>query len=229
MNTEQPAVYRYESKFLIEALEAGQVRSLIQRHPAMFYAPFPPRVVNNLYLDTEELDYYHANLDGAAERCKIRVRWYGRIFGPIGDPVLEFKIKNGLVGTKRSYPFPAFNLNGDFSRRAFQEMVLASDLPEHVRHHLRTLNVVLCNSYQRWYYATQDQRYRVTVDLGMIYYRVRLFNNNFINRVRDDSRVIMEMKYEKPFELQAERIAGFFPFRLTRNSKYVTGIESVYL
>jgi hypothetical protein len=106
--------------------------------------------------------------------------------------------------------------------------VSASDLPAHIRHHLRTLNVVLCNSYQRWYYATYDQRCRVTVDQGMIYYRVRRFNNNFIHWVRDDTHVIMEMKYEKPFELQADRVAGFFPFRVTRNSKYITGIESVH-
>jgi hypothetical protein len=228
MEPEQPPNYRYERKFLAETLDAGQARGLVKSHPAMFTAPYPPRVVNNLYLDTEALDYYHANLDGAAERCKVRVRWYGELFGPINAPVLEFKIKNGLVGTKLSYPLPAFRLDGDFSGRYFQEIVLASDLPAHVRHHLRTLNVVLCNSYQRWYYATRDRRFRVTVDQGMTYYRVRLFHNNFLNRVRDEARVIVEMKYEKPFELQAERIAGFFPFRVTRSSKYVSGMEWVH-
>ena len=228
MSTDQTRDYRYERKFLVEELDAGQVRSIVRRHPGMFHEPYPPRQVNNLYLDTEDMDYYYANLNGAAERCKIRIRWYGQVFGPVGAPVLEFKIKNGLVGTKRSHPFPAFTLEGGFSRRYFQELVLASDLPGPVRQHLRGLNVVLCNSYQRWYYATRDQRCRVTVDLGMTYQRVRLFNNNFLNRVQDDAHVIMEMKYEKPFELQAERVAGFFPFRLTRSSKYVTGIESVH-
>jgi hypothetical protein len=63
----------------------------------------------------------------------------------------------------------------------------------------------------------------------MTYYRVRKFGNRFISRIRDEGRVIVEMKYEKPFEPQADRVAGFFPFRITRNSKYVTGIESVYL
>ena len=143
MEKEQTPEGRYERKFLIEELDAGQVRSLIQRHPAMFYATFPPRVVNNLYLDTEDLDYYYANLAGAAERCKIRIRWYGAIFGPIKAPVLEIKIKNGLVGTKRSHSFPAFHLEDGFSQRYFQEIVSASDLPAHIRHHLRTLDVVL--------------------------------------------------------------------------------------
>ena len=229
MSEAQTREYRYERKFLVEELDAGQVRLMVRRHPAMFYEPYPPRVVNNLYLDTEEMDNYYANLSGAAERCKVRVRWYGELFGAVASPVLEFKIKNGLVGTKQSHPFPAFRLDENFSQRYFQGLARDSDLPDPVRHHLRTLNVVLCNNYRRWYYASKDGRYRVTVDTGMAYYRVRKFGNRFVGRVRDDGRVIVEMKYEKPFEPQADRVAGFFPFRITRNSKYVTGIESVYI
>lgn len=221
--------YRYERKFLVEELDEEQVRMIVRRHPGMFHEPYPPRVVNNLYLDTEEMDNYYANLSGAAERCKVRVRWYGELFGAIASPVLEFKVKSGLVGTKHSYPFPAFRLDEDFSQRCFQEIVRDSNLPDYVRHHLRTLNLVLCNNYRRWYYATKDQHYRLTVDVDLAYYRVKKFGNRFVSRVLDDSRVIVEMKYEKPFESQADQVAGFFPFRVTRNSKYVTGIESVYL
>src|SRR3990170_5339640 len=164
MREAQTRDYRYERKFLIEELDAGQVRLMVKRHPSMFCESYPPRVVNNLYLDTEEMDNYYTNLSGAAERCKVRVRWYGELFGAIASPVLEFKIKSGLVGIKHSYPFPAFRLEDGFSQRDFQELVRASDLPDQVRHHLRTLNVVLCNNYRRWYYATKDQRYRLTVD-----------------------------------------------------------------
>ena len=225
----QTREYRYERKFLVEELDAGQVRLMVRRHPSMFYESYPPRVVNNLYLDTEEMDNYFANLNGAAERCKVRVRWYGELFGEIASPVLEFKIKNGLVGTKQSYPFPAFRLDEVFSQDYFQVLVRAADLPDPVRHHLRTLNVVLCNNYLRWYYATRDRHYRLTVDADMAYYRVKKFDNHFLGRVFDDNHVIVEMKYEKPFEPRSDRVAGFFPFRVTRNSKYVTGIESVYL
>lgn len=225
----QTREYRYERKFLVEEIDAAQVRMMVRRHPSMFYEPYPPRVVNNLYLDTEDMDNYFANLNGAAERCKVRVRWYGELFGEIASPVLEFKIKSGLVGNKQSYPFPAFCLDKDFSHRYFQELVRGSDLPDPVRHHLRTLNVVLCNNYRRWYYATRDERYRLTVDTELAYYRVKKFGNYFISRVSDDNHVIVEMKYEKPFEHASDRVAGFFPFRITRNSKYVTGIDSVYL
>ncbi|MEW5941076.1 MAG: VTC domain-containing protein, partial [Chloroflexota bacterium] len=223
MTEAQTRSYRYERKFLVEELDAGQARLMVKRHPSMFYEAYPPRVVNNLYLDTEDMDNYFANLAGADERCKVRVRWYGELFGEIASPVLEFKIKSGLVGRKQSYPFPVFRLDEDFSQRVFQDLARGADLPDSVRHHLRTLNVVLCNNYRRWYYATRDGRYRLTVDAEMAYYRVKKFGNRFLGRVRDDGRVIVEMKYEKPFEAQSDRVAGFFPFRITRNSKYVTG------
>jgi hypothetical protein len=229
MKESQTREYRYERKFLVEELDAGQVRLMVRRHPRMFYETYPPRVVNNLYLDTEELDNYHANLSGAADRCKVRVRWYGELFGAIAAPILEFKVKSGLVGTKYSHPFPAFRLEDGFSQEYFQELVRASALPDHVRHHLRTLSVVLCNNYRRWYYATKDRGFRLTVDAELAYYRVKKSGNRFVNRVRDDSHVIVEMKYEKPFEAGSDRVAGFFPFRITRSSKYVTGIDSVYM
>ena len=34
---------------------------------------------------------------------------------------------------------------------------------------------------------------------------------------------------QKPLDVQADRVSGFFPFSVTKNSKYVTGIERVYL
>lgn len=228
METNPRREYRYERKFLVEELDARQVRGIVAMHPAMFREAYPPRVVNNLYLDTEEMDNYHANLAGAAERCKVRVRWYGEIFGVISKPVLEFKIKNGLMGTKESYPFPAFRLEDGFGQGDFQALARQAEVPDAVRHHLRTLNVVLCNSYKRWYYESRAQPCRVTVDCGMLYMRIGRLDNHFLRRVRDETHVIVEMKYEKTFELQADRVSKTFPFRITRNSKYVTGIESVH-
>src|SRR3990172_1179511 len=146
MSEAQIRDYRYERKSLGEERAAGQVPLMVRRPPSMFYEPYPPRVVNNLYLDTEEMDNYYANLSGAAERCKVRVRWYGELFGAIASPILEFKIKSGLVGSKQSHPFPAFRLDGNFSQRYFQGLARDPDLPDPVRHHLRTLNVVLCNN-----------------------------------------------------------------------------------
>jgi hypothetical protein len=221
--------FRYERKFLVEELDAGQARLLVRRHPAMFCAPYPPRHVNNLYLDTEEMENYYANVNGVDERVKVRIRWYGELFGEIAKPVLEFKIKSGLVGTKHIYPFPSFRLDDTFDGASFRKLVQRTDLPDQARMYLRDLEVVLCNRYHRWYYATHDQHFRVTVDHEMVYYQVRRFCNHFRYRFLDARNIIVELKYDKPQDVQADRVAGFFPFIVTKNSKYVTGIERVYL
>jgi hypothetical protein len=222
--------WRYERKFLTDQLDVHQVRALINLHPAMFYQPYPPRCVNNLYLDTEELDNYQDNVSGVGQRHKVRIRWYGDgLFGPVEGPVLEFKVKDGLVGTKIGYPFAPFSLDDRFCHRHYQEILRGADLPEHVRQRLRGLRVVLCNRYYRWYYATHDGRFRVTVDAELAFYQVRRVRNHFMHRHVDHRTVVVELKYQTPLDVEAERVARAFPFSVTKNSKYATGIERVYL
>lgn len=221
--------FRYERKFRIEELDAAQVRMLIKRHPSMFYAPYPPRHINNLYLDTPDMDNYHDNIAGAADRHKVRIRWYGGLLGEIKKPILEFKVKEGLMGGKYSYPFPAFSLDATFSQARFQKLIMQSDLPVVVRRHLRDLDVVLCNRYFRWYYATKDDKYRVTVDSEMTYFQVKRAHNYLRHKFLDRKAIVVELKYATELDPSANKVASFFPFRITRNSKYITGIEQVYL
>jgi hypothetical protein len=221
--------FRYERKFLVEGLDAQQVHMLVARHPSMFYQPYPPRYVNNLYLDTEAMDNYYANVAGMADRHKVRIRWYGEELDHIEKPILEIKAKSGLVGTKYSYPFPEFFLDAGFSHRGFRQVISKSNLPADVRAYMLNLQVVLCNRYFRWYYASKDERFRVTVDAELEYFRVKRFGNRFVSRFKDQNHVVLELKYDKYLDPQAHRVAGFFPFIVTRNSKYVTGIERVYI
>ena len=225
----QTREFRYERKFLVEGLDARQIRMLVERHPGMFYQPYPPRYVNNLYLDTEQMDNYYANVAGLADRHKVRIRWYGERMHQIVKPVLELKVKSGLVGTKYAYPFPEFQFANGFTHRHFRELISTSDLPADVSSYMRSLHVVLCNRYYRWYYASRDQRFRVTVDTRMEYFHVKRFGNRFVSKYTDSGHVVVELKYDRYLDPQADRVAGFFPFSVTRNSKYVTGIESVYM
>ena len=221
--------YRYERKFLVDRLDVQQVRALVKMHPAMFYEPYPPRYVNNLYLDTEEMENYHDNVRGVAERRKVRIRWYGNLFRDIENPMLEFKIKSGLVGTKRLYPFAPFTLDDHFHDKAFQRLPLGADLPGRIKQIMRQLNVVLCNRYYRWYFASRDQGFRITIDTEMTFYQVKKVSNRFLQKYVDHRQVIIEIKYQKELDPQADRVSGFFPFSVSKNSKYVTGIERVYI
>jgi len=221
--------HRYERKFLTEELLPCQVEALVRQHPLMFHAPYPPRQVNSLYVDTADMQNYYDNVSGAETRRKVRLRWYGALTGPIARPMLEIKVKDGLVGKKISYKMASFNLDGDFCDRAFQEAADRSDLPPVVRTDLRTLSPVLLNCYRRSYHATRDGRFRITVDWRQDFYKINAaLCNSLLHRQRNARDVIVELKYEIEQEPRADRVAGYFPFRISRNSKYVQGIERVY-
>lgn len=221
--------YRYERKFVVEELTLPQVIAVLRLHPKMFYAPYPPRQINNLYLDTADLESYFDNVHGSPRRRKVRVRWYGELCGEIHHPVLEIKVKDGLPGYKHSYPLRSFELNRYFSDRRFQRALDGCGLPAAVRGDLRAMNVVLLNRYCRRYYASRDGSFRVTLDTDLRFYKINgAAGNTLLHRQVNFRDIIVELKYELKQETQADRVAGFFPFRITRSSKYVQGMEKVY-
>lgn len=220
--------FRYERKFLVDQLDAHQVRTVVKLHPALFVQPYPPRFVNNIYFDSDGMDHYHDNIRGMDDRIKIRVRWYGDLLGAIEKPVLEFKIKRGEVGTKEQYPLAPFRLEPGFSNHYLRQVLRESALPDRVRKQLRDLSAVLINRYYRWYFATLDGTYRVTVDTKLTFYRVGRMQSSLAHRQIDHTHVVVELKYGAADDRQAERVSNHFPFRMTKSSKYVQGIERVF-
>ena len=171
---------------------------LIKRHPAMFYQPYPPRINNNFYMDTADMVNYHDNVTGAATRRKVRIRWYGDVMGPVDDPVLEFKIKHGLVSTKRQYRVPGFAVERGFKSKDVMRRIVVRDLPAEVRSYLRTVSIVLMSNWMA-------------------------------HKKTDHRSVILELKYGIEDDAAASKVSTFFPFRMTKSSKYVQGIERVYM
>ncbi|MBN1265997.1 MAG: VTC domain-containing protein [Anaerolineales bacterium] len=220
--------YRYERKYIVEQMEPAQVRALIMLHPALFTQPYPPRFINNIYLDTPDLKYYEENVSGVKDRRKVRIRWYGDLFGHAAKPTLELKIKDGLVGTKASYIFPAFTFDQAFSNSHYLRLVQDPALPPELSYLLRDHIPVLVNRYYRWYYATTDGHFRVTVDIGMTYFNIRSLHNPFSYRQKNRHNFVVELKYGIDQDKAANRIANIFPFSLTKNSKYIQGIEQVF-
>lgn len=222
---EGPQIRRYERKFFLEGVGRAQARDLVLRHPALFYEPYPPRYINNIYFDTPWMEHFDDNLSGSSVRGKVRVRWYHELVGQVEDPILEFKNKRGWVGWKESYPFPAFHFDTSLSARDIQARIMESELPLAVIHRLRGYQFSLVNRYHREYYATRDGRFRVTLDADLSYYRVGRLSNPLFAQTVDHGVVIVELKYDAEQEPQAQRVASRFPFRMTRSSKYVRGVE----
>ena len=84
---------RYERKYCVSELMHEEIEGLLKLHPAVFQEIYHKRTVNNIYLDTHDLRLYKDNIDGKDSRIKLRVRWYGDLFGKVKNPFLEVKIK----------------------------------------------------------------------------------------------------------------------------------------
>ena len=220
--------HRYERKFGITALDRRSLDLIIKSNPALFRPIFAPRHINNIYLDTPRLSSYSENLAGIAHRTKVRIRWYGTLFGHIQQPVLEFKIKNGLAGYKRSWPLLPFTLDEKFKSDDLKQVFRMSGLPDAVREQLRLQEPALLNRYHRFYYLSGDRQFRITLDEALSYMRIDRFSNVFLHRYEDPARKVLELKYAIDQEERASQIASVFPFRVSRFSKYVMGIQALW-
>src|SRR5689334_289002 len=103
---------RYERKFIAEGFTLPEALALVRCHRAAFREAFPPRLVNNIYLDSPARSAYYEHINGVTSRVKHRVRWYGALEGQILKPVLERKFKSGSVSGKDSHALGPFQLNG---------------------------------------------------------------------------------------------------------------------
>jgi len=91
---------------------------------------------------------------------------------------------------------------------------------------LKHLKPALLNRYERVYYLSADKKYRVTLDTKMEFYSINPVMEYF-KSFCDDEKTVLELKYNQQDFDGVEKITQFFPFRLTKNSKYVIGIDRI--
>lgn len=221
--------YRYERKFLIEGLTSEEVEGILKFHPEIFKEIYYKRIVNSIYFDSFDLQYYSDNVMGVDRRLKVRIRWYGNLFGFIESPTLEIKLKHNLHVGKLLYPLKSFTLDKSFSIDVIYKLINESSLSEALRMHLMPLKFSLLNSYTRKYFLSSNKMFRVTVDVGMQAYKLLSRQNNFLSKSTDYNNIILELKYNKPYDKFVESITSSFPFRMTKSSKYVEGIQKTYI
>lgn len=219
---------RYERKFVIENLSKQSVISVVKTNPAIFSEIYHQRYINNIYLDTHNLMFYLDNNFGKANRKKVRVRWYGDLLGRNQKPRLEYKLKTGAVGDKLVYNLVPFDVKPGFSYDQLQQVFEKSQLPEWVLDDLRSLKPTLLNRYSREYFLSFDRNYRITIDQQLEYCKICPQNNSFIQDYKDYKNIILELKYKVNGILEPDFVSNHLPFRLTKSSKYVNGIEKFY-
>ena len=193
-----------------------EVREVLRVIPGSFQVAYPDRWINSIYLDGPGFEALQENLGGISQREKYRIRWYGDLRQLVENPTLEKKIKNNQLGTKEHTDLPAIDL-----RRHL-------DLNTLLRQHTPigpALQPVVIVRYLRSYLVSQDQLVRATIDRHLEYYPFNGPNPVWHNPMQDPA-VVLEIKYDQHIQERIDQILQAIPFRLTKNSKFVSGLIS---
>ena len=222
---------RFERKFVFEnGIVEDLIDSTVLGNNYFFEEIYHKRIVNNIYFDDHNLTFYKQNVSGDGTRLKYRLRWYGTEFTDIQKPTLEIKKKFGITGDKYSYKIP--HLKIDLSNTNRDSIIpLCNQAIEHetLSQNLSRLQPTLYNSYERRYFLSSCGNFRITVD-----YNMRFYNPNYKNFISNECfvknhDVILELKYSMEHDNESRELTQCIGVRLNKNSKYVRGIDLIYL
>ena len=220
-------ISRYERKFVVSDLSFAGIEQEVRNHPAAFSEIFHQRFINNIYFDSNDLDFFYDNVSGKGSRKKARIRWYGDLFGNIEKPVLEFKVREGYLGNKLSFNLKPFGLDENFNWQLIKKVINESGLPDWAYEILNHLSPALLNRYSRKYFLSFNGQFRLTIDSDLSYHAIEPTHNSFLKSYRGDEYIV-EVKYDFENDKDAPFITNNLPFRLTKSSKYVNGMELLY-
>jgi len=226
--TPSPQSLRYELKFLAHGLSLPEAAAIVRLHPALFREVYPPRFINNIYLDTPGFQDYFDHVQGSADRLKTRIRWYGHFNGHIPAPTLERKIKRGCVGGKTAHPLPPLAFNGHVARDDLNSAMENAGLPPKLHLAIGRLQPALINRYQRRYWVSACGRFRLTLDWNLQFFACRAAAVSATPLSLHAPAVILELKFDPQHAESAAEVTNAWPFRMARCSKYVLGIERLY-
>ena len=206
---------RYERKYRISGQHFDQVHHHIMSNPAAFKKSYPDRYVNSIYFDTNDFRFYHENVQGVSNRVKYRIRWYGEDMHDIKNPIIEKKIKSNMLGKKEYMSLDDYQL--ELSLQSFQSIDILND---------KYLIPITLVRYRRTYLESFDQSIRATIDQNLSYFPL---NSGFSGaNVSSDSAIILEIKYDENLSDDVGFCLQSIPYRMTKNSKYVTAFENIF-
>ena len=218
---------RYERKFILEDSSINSLLFLKYCLPFDFEEIFHERVINSIYYDTQNLFLAKQGIEGDSERSKIRVRYYGDS-NSIEMPILEVKIKKGYVGDKYKIPIEREKLlNSNFRLSEFLKETLVSYEFNDIVSFLKPIAFV---SYKRNYYTAFSNGFRFTFDRDISFKMINsydpyscIIDNPSINYFKK----IIELKYAKDYQDEANKLVSKFPFRLSSFSKYKIALSEL--
>lgn len=222
--------YRYEKKFIVPFSKQYLIPKIISSNGMRFVKHYESRKVNSIYLDTNNLTFYRENLEGLTERKKFRIRWYGELNRDTKF-FFEIKQKNNELGFKKIYEleniFDTNNLLNETKKiiKSLKNLNISSN----INSLLSKLTPKIIISYRRDYFISNIYNCRMTLDTEISYSIIDQYRNDIWDDNKKNNEMIIELKY--PENLNQNIISERFkiPFRLSKNSKYVNGINKYYL
>lgn len=203
---------RYERKYRIENQHYLQVLQEVMSIQGAFHSAYPDRWVNSIYLDNPDYGALRENLSGVSNRSKFRLRWYGDNYRTIEHPILEEKVKVNLLGYKNTQQLKSTTLSPDNIKSAL-DIDMLKDL---------SIEPVVMVRYLRTYLVSYDQSVRITIDRDLQY---RGINNYAVDPFPIyDEAIVLEIKYDQDIEEQIQDTLQSIKYRLTKNSKFVSGM-----
>lgn len=219
---------RYERKFIFENVFSEDViNCVVLTNKFCFKEIYSRRTVNNIYFDDNNYTFYKQNVSGDGLREKYRLRWYGDKFSEIKNPTLEVKKKFGEVGDKYSFKLKNFSIDiagmgldeiNNLIRKNVNDIKLLSKI--------NNLFPTLYNSYERRYFLSECEKYRITLDYNMNFFNPHY--KNFRSSGSGLSDIVLELKYDTKHDSDSRELSQLIDSRLSKNSKYVRGIEVIY-
>jgi hypothetical protein len=222
------STYRYETKYLLTVSNSESILiNAIKRHPACFREIHSQRRVNSVYFDTVDFTTASDNIAGIAERLKVRVRWYGKIYGNNIHPFLELKSKKGLAGRKDLLQLDSICFESGMVKETMVKQVTNSSMSEGISRLMLSLQPSIMTSYVRRYFLSRCTKYRLTLDIDIEFYSLCNPYLPATSYYELNSTSIMEIKYSVENAVNAHYITSLFPFRISKSSKYVIGINQL--
>ena len=221
---------RCESKILLTGVDKSILEQYVYSIPYCIKKSYDDRFVNSIYYDTINYNAFKDNLAGISNRYKTRLRWYNNLNNS-GKFFLEFKIKQGSIGSKHRIPL---DLKLDLN------IVRHSDIIDSVSKQLNSDDNILFNysshnpvvlvRYERSYYESNIYNIRITIDHKLKYYPQQYSGNlNILYNSRTYNMIIVEIKYHSNNNDMISDIVQYLPYRITKSSKYVMGVDSIMI
>ena len=227
MSIAVPENARFEIKFVAKEFEVDYIRQWIRLHWACFYVPYPDRWVNNVYFDTLNYFAYKENLSGASARTKVRYRWYGKHDYP-EKGTLEIKRKRNYFGWKLRFKTEKTPYRKDASWLDIKRNLIKQMNGEAKIWLQSNPQPIIINRYLRNYYVSQDNRIRITIDSHQSMYDQRYkAYPNVIHKANIPTALVVEVKFNRHDNKYASRILQGLPLRVSRNSKFMTGVKAL--